>query len=59
MLVGRLLRRARARGARVVSLNVRPDNHAAARVYERIGFERAERPAEDPPLVSTYYEWRF
>jgi aspartyl-tRNA(Asn)/glutamyl-tRNA(Gln) amidotransferase subunit A len=56
-LVTRLLERARARGAAVASLNVRPDNAAAARLYERLGFRPAQRPSEDPPLVSTYYEF--
>jgi len=58
-LVAHLLVEARASGADVASLNVRPGNDEALRLYRRLGFVDAVRPAEDPPLPSTYLEVRF
>ncbi len=56
-LVGELLDRARARGARSVFLEVRESNHAARRLYEKWSFLPAGRrkgyycgPAEDALL---------
>lgn len=58
-LVAQLLAEARASGAAVASLNVRPGNDEALRLYRRLGFVDAVRPPEDPPLPSTYLELRF
>jgi [ribosomal protein S18]-alanine N-acetyltransferase len=58
-LVTHLLVEARASGAAVASLNVRPGNDEALRLYRRLGFVDAVRPPEDPPLPSTYLEVRF
>jgi ribosomal protein S18 acetylase RimI-like enzyme len=57
LLVEHLLVRARGRGATVASLNVRPGNDVALRLYRRLGFVDATRPPEDPPLPSTYLEF--
>jgi [ribosomal protein S18]-alanine N-acetyltransferase len=58
-LVAHLLAEAAASGAAVASLNVRPGNDEALRLYRRLGFVDAVRPPEDPPLPSTYLEVRF
>ena len=58
-LVGRLLTRAEALGASVATLNVRPGNDEALRLYLRLGFEVATRPPEDAPLPSTFLAYRF
>jgi [ribosomal protein S18]-alanine N-acetyltransferase len=58
-IVLHLLGRARELGATVATLNVRPDNDAALRLYLRLGFAPAERPPEDPPLVSTFLAIRW
>ena len=54
-----ILERAQALGARVASLNVRPGNEEALRLYRRLGFVDAVRPPEDAPLPSTYLEFRL
>jgi ribosomal protein S18 acetylase RimI-like enzyme len=59
LLVQHLLARARDRGAAVASLNVRPGNDIALRLYRRLGFVDATRPAEDAPLPSTYLEYKL
>lgn len=53
-LVTHLLERARALGADRATLNVRPGNDEALRLYLRVGFVRADRPPEDAPLPSTF-----
>ena len=58
-VVRHILGRARAAGATVASLNVRPGNDEALRLYRRLGFVDAVRPPEDAPLPSTYLEYRF
>lgn len=57
-LVAHLLERARRLGARVVTLNVRPGNDDALRLYLRLGFEVGERPATDAPLPSAFLVYR-
>ncbi len=54
-----VLERAKALGATVASLNVRPGNDEALRLYRRLGFVDAVRPQEDAPLPSTYLEYRL
>ena len=54
-----ILERAKALGATVASLNVRPANDEALRLYRRLGFVDAVRPPEDAPLPSTYLEYRL
>lgn len=58
-IVTRLLAQARASGASVATLNVRPGNVEALRLYLRLGFVEAVRPPEDPPLPSTFLAYRF
>jgi [ribosomal protein S18]-alanine N-acetyltransferase len=58
-VVRHVLDRAKASGATVASLNVRPGNDEALRLYRRLGFVDAVRPPEDAPLPSTYLEYRF
>ena len=58
-VVVQILDRARSLGAAVASLNVRPGNDEALRLYRRLGFVDAVRPPEDAPLPSTYLEYRF
>ncbi len=58
-LVGHLLARAEAQGAAVATLNVRPGNDEALRLYLRLGFVEAVRPPEDAPLPSTFLAYRF
>ncbi len=55
-LVSELLRRAAQRGAASVLLEVRADNHAALRLYERRGFERVavRRRYYQPDDVDAY-----
>jgi ribosomal-protein-alanine N-acetyltransferase len=56
-LLKRVIGFLRRRGFRTVSLNVRPENTAAIRLYRKLGFQRIRR-------VSGYYEdgapaWRM
>jgi ribosomal-protein-alanine N-acetyltransferase len=56
-LLKRVIGLLRRRGFRTVSLNVRPKNTAAIRLYQKLGFQRVRR-------VSGYYEdgspaWRM
>ena len=57
-LVAELLERARTEGRSLATLSVYPENVAAVRLYEALGFVRAEPPAGKPATPDTWYMTR-
>ena len=54
-LVHALLERARAEGCRPISLNVNRSNSAAVRLYSKLGFRDAARPADEADSPGSRY----